>query len=115
MPSKKALARQPEEVWFSGQIDQQEVLSGQLGAKGEEQKPGPSKRFLESSPLVLQMGELRLGKIGCAESSLHRVYGQAEPRPWVIVSPVACHMTKSMTPALLLCSLLKCLCTKNNF
>ena len=28
--------RRPEEVWFPSQMDQQEVLGGQLGTKGEE-------------------------------------------------------------------------------
>lgn len=79
------------------------------------QSPRFLKMALGVQRFVSQMRKLRLGETRDS-SELHRVYGQAEPRSPITTSPVAHHMTKSMTVTLpFFCSFLNCLCTKNNF
>lgn len=60
------------------------------------QSPRFLKMALGVQRFVSQMRKQRLGETHDS-SELHRVYGQAEPRSPITTSPVAHHMTKSMT------------------
>lgn len=83
MPRKKALLGQPEEVRCSGQMGQRMTTAGDSaggGWAGEDKGNGSTetkatKPFLESSSLILQVEEPRLGKVD------RQVCGQAELRP----------------------------------
>ena len=114
---RKTLKREPEEFRFPGQIGQRitaEERQGECMGKWAAQNLGLSKFSLESNSHSLKMGKSRLGEVRDLPWS-HREFvarlspDLRSPRPLLSVtrqSPWLQHC--------LLCSLLKCLCTKNN-